>query len=276
MNFMINFLKGISIGIANLVPGISGGTIAVILGVYDKIIFALNGIKTREKGNLMFLLSIVFGVIVGFFAFSSVIKYLILNFPLELNLTLAGFVLGGIPMIYKLGKGTKHSRTSGFSAFIFSMALVVVLGYMSEGSIETEPLRNIGTALGINLFFVGIIAGFAMVLPGISGSMLLLVIGQYSTYIHAISERNIPIILIIGSGALLGIFLGVKAISIALKRFTEITYRAILGLIVGSLYIMTAPYINHNLINDWKAVTFMGVGAILSFVIAKRKKEYDK
>ena len=241
MEFLKNVLYGAIIGVANIVPGVSGGTMAVILGIYDKLLGSIS--FKNLKQNIMFLLPVAIGGGAGILALSKAMKFLLTNCPIATNFAFMGLILGSIPMIWKRARNPKgdpkgESSISPVNIIFFVIALVfmLVLAFLNRDSIENSIRTQLTPVLALQLFFVSITSAFAMLLPGISGSFVMLLLGSYSTVITAISDLNILLLMPVAAGCLVGLLLGAVLISRLMKKFPQATYMAILGLIAGSLF----------------------------------------
>ncbi len=226
-------LFGAVFGVANVIPGVSGGTMAVIMKVYDRLLETLS--LKNLKRNLPFIIPFAIGAAAGIFAFSNAVSYLLENYPIATKFTFIGLILGSVPMIFRNAGGRKL-RPVNLIPFALAVILMIVLG-MAENNTYSETYQ---TALTLPLFFILFcfvtISTVAMLLPGISGSLVMMIFGVYFTVINAVKELNIAILIPVGLGVLAGLIFGSKLISLLLKRFTQATYSAILGLIIGSLY----------------------------------------
>ena len=176
-NMLKNLIKGMMIGIANIIPGVSGGTLAVSMGIYDKLIHCITHIISEFKESIKFLLPIFAGAGVALIALTFVIQALFDYYPIPTNLLFIGLIIGGLPPV--IDKVKDHSVTIGqIVAGILFFTLVVGMALLgSDGSKEVSLDVNILTI--IKLLFVGIIAAATMIVPGVSGSMVLLILGYY-------------------------------------------------------------------------------------------------
>lgn len=241
-----NIIKGAIIGIANIIPGVSGGTMAVSMGIYDKLIHCITHLFSEFKKNVQFLLPIFIGAGIGLVGLSFAIEYLFQVAPLETNLLFVGLIVGGLPAICKHVKGSSI-RIPHMIAFILFFVLVVGLALVGNGSgrdVVIEP----GVLMAITLFAVGVIAAATMIIPGVSGSMILLILGFYNpivseinTFIRALVAldfaalwRGVLIFVPFGLGVVAGIFGIAKIIEIVFAKYPLIAYWAIIGLIVAS------------------------------------------
>lgn len=251
MEFIKKVLKGIIIGLANAVPGVSGGTMMVSMGIYDDIIYCITHILRQVKKSIAILFPYIVGMAVGIVGLAYAIGYLQENHPLQTSLTFVGLILGGIPILWQRIRGTDEKKNSlgipHFFIFFLFFALILIIQYFG-GNASGEVKLTIGIVPMIVIFLVGIITSATMVIPGVSGSMILMIIGYYYPIINAVksfvdslihgdwntvltlSASLVPF----GIGVLLGIFLIAKIIEFLLNRFESLTYCAIMGLVVAS------------------------------------------
>ena len=232
MEFIVNFLKGIAISISQIVPGVSGGTIAIVLGIYDKLIHAINTIIKDFKNQGKFLVQVGLGIVVGMFLFSSLINNLIDKFPIQIGYLFIGIILGGAPLMFK--KATVKGFTKKSLIFLV-MGVIIALLLSGDGEDKSDIIRTLTVSNFIWLFVGGIVFAISLILPGISGSFMLLILGLYETFTTAISEFNILILLPIGIGALIGTLATARIIEYLLKKFPEGTYMMIFGFVLASV-----------------------------------------
>ena len=243
LNWILDVLRGAVMGIANIIPGVSGGTMAVSMGIYDRMIYAVNNIVKKFKESLKTLLPIVIGMLIGLFAFAALIGHLLgtdsSTIPLTrlpTNFAFIGLILGGLPAIYKR-VNIKKAGVPGLILFIVFFAIVVVLPLLTA-----PEARKVDHSFPVMLLMVGLgaIASAAMVIPGISGSMIIMLLGYYDSVINAMNELRagdfsaaailIPYLL----GLLIGIVFIAKLMNFLLKKHTAMTFAAIFGLVIGS------------------------------------------
>ena len=245
-NMLKNLIKGMMIGIANIIPGVSGGTLAVSMGIYDKLIHCITHIISEFKESIKFLLPIFAGAGIALIALTFVIQALFDYYPIPTNLLFIGLIIGGLPPVIDKVKG--HSVTIGqIVAGILFFTLVVGMAMLgSDGSKEVSLDMNILTI--IKLLFVGIIAAATMIIPGVSGSMVLLILGYYQPIIRQITlfctalvsfdmQGLIDGFLILfpfGLGVIIGILGIAKIIEIIFVKYPMHAYYAIIGLIAAS------------------------------------------
>lgn len=246
MSHIKEFLKGIIIGIANIIPGVSGGTMAVSMGVYDKLILAITGIRKHFKKSILTLLPYILGAIAGIGVLSFVVKEALNVYPLQTSGLFIGLITGGLPVMIKKVKGARIG-SANILLFIAFFALVVGMAVIN-GSEGTATDITLTTGTIIQLFFVGMIAAATMIIPGVSGSLVLMILGFYnliisniSSFLEALVTFDIPaivhgmgIFIPFGLGILVGIGIIAKIIEILFAKVPILTYYAILGLIFAS------------------------------------------
>jgi putative membrane protein len=234
---MKTIAKGIIIGLANIIPGVSGGTLAVILGLYDQIIFAINNIFTKQAFLKAFrlLTKVGFGMLIGIILFSKLIEYLLSTYYQATMFFFLGLIIGSIPLIYKQHTTSEISFKKGICLCI---GLLFVLSTYFLPAIKATGSEFNPTSLScfLPLFISGFLAAIAMIIPGISGSFLLMLLGTYHLILKAISSLNVPILFIVAIGAVLGIVVTAKFIKYCLTKYPEYTYYFILGLIIASIF----------------------------------------
>lgn len=275
MTFLMDIIKGILIGIANIIPGVSGGTMAVSLGIYDKLISSVSGLLNDWKKSLGTLLPIILGCGIGIAGFTYAVEYLLSRHTFVTCMAFVGLILGGIPVLVsslkaELKKGASRIGVSGVLAFILLFSVAVFLPMMNA---DDEVLKTFTATPGTMaaLFFVGLIASATMVVPGVSGSLVMMILGYYYGIINTIKSfldalksfdvagltHGFALLTPFGIGVLLGIFLIAKLITFLFNRFGVQTYCAILGLIAASPF---AIFYNTGVLAN---LSSLGVGQVL-------------
>lgn len=246
MKFLFDILRGAAIGIANIIPGVSGGTLAVSMGIYDKIISSVTGLFRHFKKSVTTLLPYGIGMVVGLLGLSFIIEFLFARYPLPTVLLFIGLILGGVPALWQRIKGRKIGAV-GILLFLLFFILLVLLPFIA-GEERTGLVLTPDAVTIIKLFFVGVIASATMVIPGVSGSMILMSLGFYApilssitAFVRAVLDLNISaalaecaLLVPFGLGVLVGIFAIAKLIEFLLARFETYTYCAVLGLVAAS------------------------------------------
>lgn len=236
MEYIMNILKGIVIGIANAIPGVSGGTMAVILKIYDRLVESITLNLKKLKENWLFLVTVGIGALIGILLAAKALSYLFDSYTIATQLFFMGIIVGSIPMIYKETTKIEKIKPINIIPFVVGMAAIVGLGLINSDSIAQSVETELTPVLFFKLVVFLFIAALATITPGISGALMLTVLGGYQTVLHAVNDLNIAILIPVGIGAVLGILGGARIIAFLLKRFYQGTYCAILGLVIGSLY----------------------------------------
>lgn len=271
-----NLLKGILIGIGGIIPGLSGAVIAMVLGLYEDMIYAVGNFFKDMKKNFIFLLPLIIGIAIGFILFSNIQKILLEKYPFQTMLVIIGLIIGTIPALFKSANIKKYN-SSYLIAFIITLAIGLLISYIGKPVIDVQD-----KVLEINLFNIARLAliGFIMagshIIPGISGTVILILLGSYGIMLNAIANLkdiflitsynenfdiiiyNIIIIIPIGVGLLFGAILFSKLMNYLLKHYYTQTYCAIIGFVVGSIPSIVPP-IDYN-----SQITI--IGAILFFI----------
>ncbi len=234
---------GAIIGIANIIPGVSGGTMAVILGVYDKMISAISNWRTQFVNSVKFLALIGIGAVAGIFLFANVIDYTLEHFPMATNMVFVGLIIGSIPMIYQKATASKIS-VSGVLAFVVCFGFMMFMMLVTPS--ESAAITTLTVSSFLRIFLSSAVAAGAMIIPGISGSFVLLLLGLYTTILTAISDFNILILVPVGLGCGIGILLCAKIIERLFAKAPCQTYLGILGFMIGSVPIIF-PAISLNI-----------------------------
>lgn len=236
MEHVVNVLKGIVIGIANAIPGVSGGTMMVIMKVFDRLLGAVSLNLKKLKENFWFLLTIVIGMGIGVILSSKVLSICFEKFYVQTQFFFMGVVLGSLPMIYKEATKEKKLSPVHLIPFLIGVAVIISVSLISSSMGANTVRTTLDASTFVYLTIVSIIAAAAMIMPGLSGSLVLLILGGYQTAIQAVDEMNIPILIPIAIGVLIGIVACAKLITLCLKKWQRGTYSVILGLIFGSFY----------------------------------------
>lgn len=241
-----NLLKGMVMGLANIIPGVSGGTMAVSMGIYDKLIHCLTHLFKEFKESVRFVLPVLIGMGIALVGLSFIITPAFEYFPLQTNGLFIGLIVGGLPAVWKKVRGNKI-KISYVIAFLAFFAIVIGMAALGETEGAAADL-SLSLWSVIKLFLVGVLASATMVIPGVSGSMMLLVIGYYNPIVATIKElvealmsfqipeilRCCGILVPMGIGVLIGIFAIAKAIEIIFEKFPLQAFWAIIGLIAAS------------------------------------------
>ena len=272
------FFKGAVMGIANVIPGVSGGTLAVIMGIYDKFISAISNILKDFIKNLLFLLPIVLGMGASIIISSKVIGNALEAIPLATALFFEGLIIGGMPILYKKIKG-HEKKPLNIVVLLIVFALLLVYTFAFGGINNEVVIVEFNFIEYLKLFLVGVVGAATMIIPGISGSMTLMVLGYYNLVItdavgnitnFDLLSRNLNILIPFGLGCVIGIVVIAKIIEYLLKKFEIKTYFAIFGFVFASMIIVICQNIPQEF-RIWELLlgfVFMAIGFFVSYFVS--------
>lgn len=282
MDILKRLFCGIIVGIANIIPGVSGGTMMVTMGIYDRFIDSLTNIFSDFKKNIMFLIPLLIGMGIGIVGFTYIVEYLLKRYTLPTSMAFIGLILGGLPVLMKKLNEKRAETHSNFNianvlCFLLFMALVIVLPLIKGNDNALSKIEpSVWTA--VILFFVGILASATMIIPGVSGSMVLMIIGYYygilngvKLFFEALKSFDVTgifsqcaVLVPFGVGVIIGIFGVAKLINYLFRKYGVSTYCAILGLILAS------PFAIIYQSEAYKSVSVLSivVGAVLMIACA--------
>ncbi|MBQ9181186.1 MAG: DUF368 domain-containing protein [Bacilli bacterium] len=275
MKNIILVIKGFFVGIANIIPGVSGGTLMITLGIYESVIEAISHFTSNIKKHINLILWIGIGALLSIVSMSKVIVYSLDNYRLPTILFFIGLIVGGIPMLY--GKVKGKINASNIIVFLITFLFVISMLFLNSGSNKVN-LNNLNLGGYILLFIVGVIASATMVIPGISGSFVLMFLGYYEPILNKVNSlvkfndvfTNLITLGVFGIGVLLGIIGVSKLIEFLLKNYEAKTFSGILGFVVASIISIIV-----NALNEGIKVTVMQVICaivlfVIGFVIARK------
>ena len=225
-----NFVYGVVIGAAMLIPGVSGGTTAIILGIYDQLVAAVASFFKDIKKNFLFLIVIALGGVAGILLFSKLLLRLISLWEVPMLFLFIGATSGSFPLLVR--KSREGFRLSSILFLLLGFALVVGISYLPESLFHFDARSVAGF---FTLFVLGIPLAVALVLPGISFSYMMLVFSIYDPFLRAISGFDVLFLLPLGLGLIAGVLLSTKLLEKAMRRFPGPTYFAIIGFVLGSI-----------------------------------------
>lgn len=244
-------IKGVYIGIANMIPGVSGGTIALILGIYEDLIAALKSV------NLRFLFPLAIGIAGALLAGAKVIPTVIENYPLATQAFFCGLILASVREPFR--RLEKRGRIEFLIGLVGFCLAFIIVGL-------TQPFLH--TSSLVFIFICGFIAISAMILPGISGALILVLLGQYKTILEALRDLEIPIIVSFTLGCLAGILIFARFLSFLLHRCHSQTMAFLIGLMLGSLRAVWPEKVNPLIITAF----LVGLGLVFLLELSGRRK----
>ncbi len=261
-----NIYRGMAMGVSDVVPGVSGGTIAVLLGFYDQLIAAINGLFTREwKKHLGFLIPLGIGMALAIFSFSRLMDWILTYYEQPTYYFFIGLIIGILPYLFR--------ESAAKTTFKWQHILLLIVGVFLISRLNINPdeggiITDRSFSIYVLLFFSGFIASAAMILPGISGSLVLVVIGVYRTVLNAISTLDFKVIIIVGIGIALGIITMSKIIHYFLENYRTASFAFIIGLVIGSVFVIF-PGWTANISQLILCIILFAVGLVVAYLLGK-------
>lgn len=254
MKYIPIFLKSIFIGIGAIAPGLSGGALAMIFGLYERLIDAISHLFSKLKANFAFLASVALGAGLGIVAFAVVQRYLLSHYQMQTLFVFAGLVIGTLPNLFKEAnkEGYKHQY---LIPFVVTLGCGIVLALLNQNELTLTNPGSIDINLKNMVFlgFAGFILAGSLVIPGVSGTVLLMLVGVYGIFLNALADfkniiyifssqtvfqelvHNIVLLLPVGVGLLMGAIFYAKVMKYLFKQYYGYTYYGVLGFVVGSI-----------------------------------------
>ncbi|GAE30483.1 DUF368 domain-containing protein [Alkalihalobacillus hemicellulosilyticus] len=268
-------LRGMAVGMTETVPGISGSTVAMIVGIYERLIYSLSILTTnKRKEAIPFLLTFGVGMVLGFGCSIFIIKFLLETYRTPTFLFFVGIIVGFLPYLWH--DTIKHAqsklRVKHYVIMLFFFGVVV--GSQVLGSFHFIDWNHLTFFDYVFFIIAGFIASTALVLPGISGALILTILGLYEAMTASLVALNWPILFAVGSGILLGVLLTSKLIRYLLKHYTSETYSAMVGLVSGSIFAILNELdgVINNQVIIASLITFVG-GIVLIFLLQQTQKK---
>lgn len=314
MRLIQNVIIGIIMGVANIIPGVSGGTMVVMLGVYDKFIeelsYCINELKNlfkieKGKGILKsigqffaniwkreknFLIPIFVSLAISVYILSKIFSGMSETAQMLRNFAFVGLIIGGIPFLVKelkkakpgkkekINENGKVSKIRYILPFLITLIIIVTIYILKTKGIVIPAIKleNISFMQKIIIFLIGAIAAFSMVIPGISGSMIVVILGYYELMTKSISSFNLAFIIPFAIGIIVGIIVATKIIKYLLENYYITTYSGIIGFVLGSIP-MVMPNIMPITKKMWiySAITIL-IGIVLSYGLEKYAQTIEK
>lgn len=252
---IILIIKGFFFGIANIIPGVSGGTLALTMGVYEDLIESISHFFKDIKKSLSFLIVFGIGAALSILLMSKVISTSLEKFPFPTTLFFIGLILGGIPLLTRKVRKQK-AKPFNILLFLITFGIIIAMAFMQEGS-NVVSLAKVSPTMMLLLFLVGMVAAATMVIPGVSGSFVLMLLGFYQPIVATISKltdfsilgHNFAILIPFGLGVVIGIILVAKLIEFLFNKYEISTYYAILGFVVASIITLGATLLGTGFSN---------------------------
>ena len=256
--------RGAAIGVAMIIPGVSGGTVAVLMNVYDKLIDALGGLGQNFKENIVFLGSVLLGAILAFAAMYFPLKFALERAPFPTVMLFAGLMAGSVPKLFKECKSYGFEKINILSALLpFLLILGVCIAKLFISASEADLSAQMPVWGYFAVIGVAMLSSCALVIPGVSGSMLLLILGYYNEILDTVSllktnfGHSVLVLLTLAVGVIIGFFSIAKLMKYLLNKFPRATNWAIIGFVAGSI---PAIFITYN--NNFPDFVYSALNAV--------------
>ena len=235
MPFFKNFFLGISIGVGAILPGISSGVLCVIFGIYETLLNCVLNFFKNIKSNFKFLFPILLGTFCGIFFFGNILKYIFYAYPIQTKFIFIGLIFGSIPEIVKKAC-TKQTFKIHYLIFLFFSFILGISLVFLENNININSSQNEYSY--IYIIFSGILMSAGVIIPGVSSTLILMLLGIYDAYLISISSLYIPFLIPLCIGLLVGCFICMKIIKILLDKYYPQTFFSIIGFTIGSIFVL--------------------------------------
>lgn len=267
---IILIFKGIIVGLGKIIPGVSGAMLAITLGIYDKCISAISNFTKNLKDNMNLLFYIGIGLILSIGLFSNLVIFLLNKYYFITMCFFIGLIIGGLPKLYIESK-VNVKKISHIIIIALSFTIIILLN--SINSTHTVKMES----SFMSLIGIGFLESFAMIVPGISGTALLMLVGYYDLVILRFSQifnimsifETSKFFIPFGLGMLIGVFIMSKIINVCFKKYSIQTYCVIFGLILSSIYILLIDVL--KLISNFKllfiSILFIAIGSLISYIL---------
>ncbi|QVK20044.1 DUF368 domain-containing protein [Mycoplasmatota bacterium] len=268
------FFGGVIIGIANIIPGVSGGTMMVLMGMYDKTLGAISNLLNVDNKNRVndfsYLFIIFIGAIIGAVSFANILNILFLHLEVQTYYFFIGLIVSSLLVF---SKKEFNNYSIDFAWLLFGSLVILSTQFLTDRSIFFG-LPDISINLILVLILVGMVAGASMIIPGVSGSLILLVLGKYhliKAYVANLFSLKFEILFplfVFGIGTLIGIYLTARLTKEMLRKYRRVTLSFIIGMILASIIILI-PRNNYNLFTISTSLATLGIGFYVVRIINK-------
>ena len=282
MNLFKDILRGVVIGIANAIPGVSGGTMMVSMGIYDKLIYSVTHLFKQPVKSIKTLLPYFIGMAIGIVGLAFAIVAMFEHIPFQTCMLFIGLILGGVPILTGHLKGVRFNLSHVVVFLIFFGSIILLQIFGGQGSDVALTVTPISL---FKLVLVGIVAAATMVIPGVSGSMMLMTMGYYypvigsvKDFITALVAFDVPkiihicmILIPFGIGVVVGIFAVAKLIEMLMDKYEALTYCGIMGLVVASpvVILMSVPLAGMSVVTVLTGVVTFVIGVVIALCLGK-------
>ena len=235
MNGFLNIIKGIFIGAGAIVPGVSSGVLCVIFGIYEKLLDAVLNFFKDIKQNIKFLFPIALGVGIGVLLFSNILNYLLYEFPIQTKSIFIGLIIGTIPSLIKEVNEKETFKPQNVIYLLIALAIGIITVVLENRMHITTNLDNISI---MYLVMCGVIMSVGIVVPGVSSTIILMLLGVYSVYLQSVANLYLPVLIPLGIGLVLGSIIVMKLTKKLLEKYYAQTFYSIIGFTIGSIFVL--------------------------------------
>ena len=278
MEYLILILKGMIIGVANIIPGVSGGTLMIILGLYEDVINTISHFFRNFKKSLKLVIPLAIGMVLSILLLSKVISVCLDKYPFPTTLFFIGLIIGGLPLLWNKAKAAR-GNWKNWLVFILTFAVVITFAFLKSGNYVVS-FENMSIFNYLMLFVIGMISAATMVIPGISGSFVLMLLGYYEPIVNTIKDltnfsllgHNLVILIPFGLGIVVGIVLVARLIEYLFKRYPIKTYYGVLGFVLASLVAIIKPLvgISPSILEIVIGVILIALGGFIAYKLGDK------
>lgn len=235
MNGFLNIIKGIFIGAGAIVPGVSSGVLCVIFGIYEKLLDAVLNFFKDIKQNIKFLLPIALGVGIGVLLFSNMLNYLLYEFPIQTKSIFIGLIIGTIPSLIREVNEKETFKPQNVIYLLIALAIGIITVVLEN---RMHIITNLDNMSIMYLVMCGVIMSVGIVVPGVSSTIILMLLGVYSVYLQSVANLYLPVLIPLGIGLILGSIIVMKLTKKLLEKYYAQTFYSIIGFTIGSIFVL--------------------------------------
>ncbi len=235
MNGFLNVVKGIFIGAGAIVPGVSSGVLCVIFGIYEKLLDAVLNFFKDIKQNIKFLFPIALGVGIGVLLFSNMLNYLLYEFPIQTKSIFIGLIIGTIPSLIREVNEKEAFKPQNVMYLLIALAIGIITVVLEN---RMHIITNVDNMSIMYLVMCGAIMSVGIVVPGVSSTIILMLLGVYSVYLQSVANLYLPVLIPLGIGLILGSIIVMKLTKKLLEMYYSQTFYSIIGFTIGSIFVL--------------------------------------
>ena len=235
MNGFLNMIKGIFIGAGAIVLGVSSGVLCVIFGIYEKLLDAVLNFFKDIKHNIKFLFPIALGVGIGVLLFSNILNYFLYEFPVQTKSIFIGLILGTIPSLIKEVNEKETFKPQNVFYLLIALAIGIITVMLEN---RMHIVSNVDGMSIMYLIMCGAIMSIGIVVPGVSSTIILMLLGTYSVYLQSVANLYLPVLIPMGIGLVLGSIIVMKLTKKLLEKYYAQTFYSIIGFTIGSIFVL--------------------------------------